>query len=58
MEALILAQKGFSIKWKKKGQVFGSATTSYAAKDNSEARKKFHKDHPDGQIIEIKQTWG
>jgi hypothetical protein len=53
-----MAAKGFSIKYKKKGQMFGSATTSYAAKDAAEARKKFQKDHPDCQIIEIKQTWG
>ena len=53
-----MAQKGFSVKYKKKGTVGPHSTTSYSAKDSAEARKKFSKDYPGYEIVEIKQTWG
>jgi hypothetical protein len=51
----IMATKSFLVKFKRKGQTFGSSTTSYSAKDIAEVKKKFQKEHPDCQIIEVKQ---
>jgi hypothetical protein len=48
----------FSIKYRKKGQVGCAATTTYRANDSSEAKKKWQKDHPGCEIIEMKQTQG
>jgi hypothetical protein len=53
-----MAQKGYDIVYRKKGQMWSKATTRYAAKDAAEARKKFNKDHPGCDILEVKQVYG